>query len=1147
MTATITSQRRLSTTVVAFAAVCMHACTSTDAALPAGFSEDQMLPPQPGMGLIMQMVFLPDGRALLIDKAGTVFIAAPNKPGFPYKKYMKLDNVYDFDEVGLVSILISQKWAEGDKTFYLYWGHKDQSSEGMRISSFSHSENQGGLTSRGVPNSEKVLWHDKDGFPWTEDSDGMGYQGVLWHYGGKLQWGPDSHIYLTLGDKYMPNHAQRADKYSSCVIRITKDGQVPTGNLPDYVKPAECWAHGLRNGFASHWDLEPKGQERFLIAEVGGNNHATAQEDIHLGHAGDNYGWPMCEGSCNNTKFPACNCDEHDDPIYTYAHNGEEAAIIGGFVYRGKQLPEKYQGLYFYGDFVKKEIRTLKFTSDGSSTVESADIFSNTRSKPMDMVVDNEGSIWYIARPSWSFQVEIYRISYRRDTGNKAPMVTSAFASTQGGTPPFSATFYGMASDKDSAKLSYTWHFGDGTSANTAVAKHLYKEQGVFEARLYVSDGTTEVRSFSIPIHSGSKPNVQITSPAAGTIFKAGDAVKFAATAQDPVYGDLSENIEWRVEFVHKDHTHPFGTATVGAGGVLTIPQSGHGFEGETGFRLTATVTNPGRLQAEDSRDIVPDMVAVSLATSPAHLAAHVNIELDGEHRTTPTEFGTVPGFHHTLQAPTDICQDNSLYTFAGYSGIPRVCTKVNNLDYYGNDLPNMPVPAATFQSCSTACLANPACKVFSLTQVGDCYLKSAGDNKRGSAGPSGICPPLTATTTVPAKDGKAKFVADSAKQTTVTLVYTPTGTCGESTIKATTTMATTVAPPTTARATKAPVTTTVPTPAVISSIPLAVTSSKVDCSAAAWSNGNPSRVLCTTNDKYTARGCEWREAGARYPLGKCVDPVAEMSGKPCESLKWAIKPWRGSDTQLSCGKSLTGGKCMRDVTHTKAHDQCRSVGARLCRADELQADVALNTGCGLNRKAVWTSDRCNGGFVVAAGSSLEPIHVCKPASDTNTYAARCCADTQSAISERFPFASGSVTNTAPTAAKTCEQLGWKTKAGPGGSKVCAASRVRAKKNAKATLGCPSKGLLSFVAAEKQCAKIGARLCSAAELNQNVAKNTGCRLDKALVWTKDSCQGGGSMVAGGSSLAKDQPFCSAKGTARYSVRCCADATIQVGL
>lgn len=165
---------------------------------PQGFHAEQMYYPRSDLGLLMQMVFLPDGRALLVEKSGSLFIVEPEKPGFPYERYMELDNVHDVDEVGLISVLVSERWAQGDRKIYLFWGHHD----GMRISRFEHDEKSGGLSSRGKAWTEKVLWHDTDGFPYTEDTSGMGHTGVLWHYGGKLSWGPDHHIYLTTGDKY---------------------------------------------------------------------------------------------------------------------------------------------------------------------------------------------------------------------------------------------------------------------------------------------------------------------------------------------------------------------------------------------------------------------------------------------------------------------------------------------------------------------------------------------------------------------------------------------------------------------------------------------------------------------------------------------------------------------------------------------------------------------------------------------------------------------------------------------------------------------------------------------------------------------------------------------------------------------------------
>ena len=103
------------------------------------------------------MVFLPsDDRAFILDKNGYIYITEPEKQGFPMEVYMYLPSTYSKEEVGLISILPSQEWAAGDKTFYLYWGHKDRNTAGMRISKFSHSENDGGLSSRGIASSETL-------------------------------------------------------------------------------------------------------------------------------------------------------------------------------------------------------------------------------------------------------------------------------------------------------------------------------------------------------------------------------------------------------------------------------------------------------------------------------------------------------------------------------------------------------------------------------------------------------------------------------------------------------------------------------------------------------------------------------------------------------------------------------------------------------------------------------------------------------------------------------------------------------------------------------------------------------------------------------------------------------------------------------
>ena len=97
-----------------------------------------------------------------------------------------------------------------------------------------------------------------------------------------MTFGPhDGLLYATLGDKYTHHYLTSSKHYAGCVVRIRKDGSIPDGNLPSNVKPAACWAHGLRNGWASTWD---KG--RLIVAEVGGNDGEILAEEFFAAAGG---------------------------------------------------------------------------------------------------------------------------------------------------------------------------------------------------------------------------------------------------------------------------------------------------------------------------------------------------------------------------------------------------------------------------------------------------------------------------------------------------------------------------------------------------------------------------------------------------------------------------------------------------------------------------------------------------------------------------------------------------------------------------------------------------------------------------------------------------------------------------------------------
>ena len=124
-------------------------------------------------------------------------------------------------------------------------------------------------------------------------------------------------------------------------------------------------------------------------------------------------------------------------------------------------------------------------------------------------------------------------------------------------------------------------------------------------------------------------------------------------------------------------------------------------------------------------------------------------------------------------------------------------------------------------------------------------------------------------------------------------------------------------------------------------------------------------------------------------PTSSPTSPTLSDSFRPCEQIRW------NSAANLPvCSGSFVNGVCYRAETHANAAQICASIGARLCRAAELQANLARSTGCAMNKVMVWTSNRCGGTAALqapGAGTKLAPVCI----SVESDAAVRCCADRQ--------------------------------------------------------------------------------------------------------------------------------------------------------
>ena len=292
------------------------------------------------------------------------------------------------------------------------------------------------------------------------------------HVGGSIGFGPDGKLYFAVGDNGYPPNAQDLSNPHGKVLRINKDGSIPSDN-PFYGQAGKLgaiWAYGFRNPWRFQFDS--------ATGELyGGDVGDYTWEELNHIVKGGNYGWPVKEGICT------ADCAGLINPIHAYNHNGQSAAVTGGPVYRGGMFPPEYRGRLFFGDYAQGFIKTAQLDAGGNVTAVSD--FDTTAGSVVDLKVAGDGSLYYLTY----YPGELYRVTYDKVSG--VP-VAQASADVTKGVEPLTVHFSSAgSSDPDGDPLTYRWDFGDGTTSTSANPTRTYEKPGVFTVRLTVSDGQT--------------------------------------------------------------------------------------------------------------------------------------------------------------------------------------------------------------------------------------------------------------------------------------------------------------------------------------------------------------------------------------------------------------------------------------------------------------------------------------------------------------------------------------------------------------------------------------------------------------------------------------------------------------------------------
>jgi glucose/arabinose dehydrogenase len=336
-----------------------------------------------------------DERIFVVEKRGVVSVLHAGQ----WHTYLNIAEFVDSDgpELGMVGLAFHPEFATNGR-FFVYYTDRDRNSQVVEFS---------GATS--------LIEADPTAPVAILEVD----QPQQWHNGGNLVFDGDGYLWLSLGDgggigdQY--ENAQDPSTLLGSLLRLDVNAGRPYAIPPDnpFIDgggAAEVWAYGLRNPYRHSIDpvdrlvyIADVGQERWEEIDV-----------VALAEPGHNFGWPITEGyQCyvdillepEPASVP-CSKEGFTDPVATYEH-GPACAIVGGSVYRGRDLPELY-GHYVYGDWCAGFLRSLRIAADGSA-VERVDWSAGFDVGRINSIgTDGEGEL-LLAGPEGVFRVVAQR------------------------------------------------------------------------------------------------------------------------------------------------------------------------------------------------------------------------------------------------------------------------------------------------------------------------------------------------------------------------------------------------------------------------------------------------------------------------------------------------------------------------------------------------------------------------------------------------------------------------------------------------------------------------------------------------------------------------------------------------------------------
>ncbi|MGC4028048.1 MAG: PQQ-dependent sugar dehydrogenase [Steroidobacteraceae bacterium] len=320
------------------------------------------------------VAFLPDGRFLISERPGNLRIVGAD--GSKSAPIAGVPPVYHAGQGGLLDVALDPDFP-ANRTIYWSYAEPRQGGNGTALARGVLVEEGG----KARVDDVKVIFRQMPTF-----------QSNL-HFGSRIVFAPDGKLFLTLGERSLPQsrvHAQDLNSHFGKVVRLNPDGSVPADNPfvgRSDARP-EIWSYGHRNVQSSAIDSRTGKLWTVEHGPLGG-------DELNQPQPGRNYGWPVISYGINYSGEiigeGITAKAGMEQPVYYW---DPVIAPSGMVVYRGTLFPQ-WDGSIFVGGLAGMKLVRLQM--DGDRVVGEEWLLQQRNMRVRDVRQGPDGALYVLA------------------------------------------------------------------------------------------------------------------------------------------------------------------------------------------------------------------------------------------------------------------------------------------------------------------------------------------------------------------------------------------------------------------------------------------------------------------------------------------------------------------------------------------------------------------------------------------------------------------------------------------------------------------------------------------------------------------------------------------------------------------------------